>query len=213
MSAKKPKRARTEREREQHKIQMRALRAADPEKAKRVAARYREKNREKVRAGNRGQYRKNRERRLAYAKAYITGNPWVKRASALSRNKGRYNEWKRRWRRANVERDRAARARYYRAHRFAAKLTGMNRRARKLAAGGLFSKADVAFLMTKQRGRCAHFWCRVNVRKAYHIDHIIPLSAAGRNDRRNLQILCPFCNLSKGALHPIDYAQRHGLLL
>jgi 5-methylcytosine-specific restriction endonuclease McrA len=46
-----------------------------------------------------------------------------------------------------------------------------------------------------------------------HVDHILPLALGGDNRRKNIQLLCPTCNLSKGAHHPIDHAQRNGLLL
>ena len=46
-----------------------------------------------------------------------------------------------------------------------------------------------------------------------HVDHIIPLSKQGRNDRRNLQLLCVSCNLKKHARDPIDHAKSLGMLL
>lgn len=32
-----------------------------------------------------------------------------------------------------------------------------------------------------------------------HLDHIVPLSRGGTNDTSNLRLLCPRCNISKGA--------------
>ena len=32
-----------------------------------------------------------------------------------------------------------------------------------------------------------------------HIDHILPLSRGGENVDDNAQLLCPYCNLSKGS--------------
>ena len=32
-----------------------------------------------------------------------------------------------------------------------------------------------------------------------HVDHIVPVSAGGGNEPENLQALCAFCNISKGA--------------
>lgn len=35
----------------------------------------------------------------------------------------------------------------------------------------------------------------------------------GANDKSNIQLLCPHCNLSKGAKHPVDFMQERGMLL
>lgn len=35
-------------------------------------------------------------------------------------------------------------------------------------------------------------------RRAFHIDHIIPVFFGGETKADNLQLLCPKCNLSKG---------------
>lgn len=83
----------------------------------------------------------------------------------------------------------------------------------KEKAGGRHTSDDIAFLMKAQSGKCAHEWCRKDIRNKRHLDHIIPIALGGLNDRRNLQILCPTCNLKKSAKHPIDFAQQNGLLL
>jgi len=41
----------------------------------------------------------------------------------------------------------------------------------------------------------------------------MPLSRGGSNDKYNLQLLCPTCNLKKSAKDPIDFAQENGNLL
>lgn len=40
-----------------------------------------------------------------------------------------------------------------------------------------------------------------------------PLARGGTNQRTNLQLLCPPCNLSKSAKDPIDFMQSRGFLL
>lgn len=118
-----------------------------------------------------------------------------------------------RYRAANVEKERA-RVRAFKAAnpQFNAINCG-RRRARKIGAAGKFTAADVSALSELQRGKCAHSWCRVPLKDGHHIDHVMPLARGGSNDRRNLQLLCPACNMKKHAKHPIDFAQENGLLL
>jgi 5-methylcytosine-specific restriction endonuclease McrA len=86
-----------------------------------------------------------------------------------------------------------------------------NYRARRSGAGGRHSAEDVAVLMQLQKGKCA--CCRASVADEYHVDHVLPLALGGTSDRENLQLLCPPCNMSKGAKHPVEFANQRGLLL
>ena len=67
--------------------------------------------------------------------------------------------------------------------------------------------------MKMQGGKCAHLWCRKNLKDGYHVDHRIALARGGSNDKKNLQLLCPPCNIKKHAKDPIDFAQQNGMLL
>lgn len=62
-----------------------------------------------------------------------------------------------------------------------------------------------------QKWKCAI--CRCSVRKHYHLDHIMPLALGGAHEPKNLQLLCPSCNVRKNAKHPIQYMQERGFLL
>lgn len=84
------------------------------------------------------------------------------------------------------------------------------RRARKLAAGGTFTAAQITELYHKQRGKCA--CCAVKLGTAFHRDHKIPLSSGGSNDITNIELLCGPCNLAKSDMDPIDWANKRGLL-
>ena len=84
------------------------------------------------------------------------------------------------------------------------------RRSRKMGADGWFTSRDIASIRVKQRGRCA--LCRVPLRKQ-HIDHVIPLARGGTNYPKNIQLLCPTCNVRKSAKDPIVFSQEMGLLL
>jgi hypothetical protein len=81
-----------------------------------------------------------------------------------------------------------------------------NRRARKMAAGGEYTKEDVQLLYQSQKGLC--WWCSEPVGNAYHVDHRIPLSKGGSNDPRNLCISCPTCNTSKNDKLPHEWNGR-----
>lgn len=87
----------------------------------------------------------------------------------------------------------------------------MNRRARLANAGGKCTKRDIEFLKDKQSMKCAT--CKTCLIKAgMHIDHVIPIFLGGTGDLLNLQLLCPTCNRRKGKMHPIDWANKNGLL-
>lgn len=86
-----------------------------------------------------------------------------------------------------------------------------NRRAKQRASDGQHTAEDIADILRLQRAKCAY--CRVSIRSAYHVDHIIAIANGGSNDRRNIQLLCPPCNMHKNAADPIAHAQRIGLLI
>lgn len=75
----------------------------------------------------------------------------------------------------------------------------------KLPAGAL------ARIFAAQKGRCAI--CRVSIRTRRHLDHVVPLARGGEHAPRNLQYLCPPCNLTKNSRDPIDFMRSLGRLL
>lgn len=152
-------------------------------------------------AGKCAAYRaKNRERINARKRAYIQENMALilkKNAGYAAKNPERVRGWKQKWKREN---------------RLAGAIHAQTRRARKVSVGGTFTKADVETLQIQQRNKCAAPWCRRPLEK-FHVDHIVPLALGGSNDRLNLQLLCPLCNVQKGYRDPIVHAQRMGCLL
>lgn len=75
-------------------------------------------------------------------------------------------------------------------------------------------KAWTRLILVLQGGRCASPACRKKFGKGgFHRDHIKPVALGGSDNRRNIQLLCPPCNLAKGALDPIDFVQSLGLLI
>jgi len=85
------------------------------------------------------------------------------------------------------------------------------RRARILAAEGEFTAEQIEDLYRKQRGWCA--CCKVKkLGRKFHRDHKIPLTLGGSNDILNIELLCAKCNLEKGKMDPIDWANKRGML-
>jgi 5-methylcytosine-specific restriction endonuclease McrA len=155
----------------------------------------------------------NLDRCAGYTRAYRERNPEAKeRAKAVRANrKPRERELERkRYQRdhekmlAKNEAYRKARPDIYAAH-------ARNRRALAKQAEGCHTATEIAALYQRQRGRCAN--CKASLKPGYHADHIVPLVRGGSNWIANIQLLCPPCNMRKGALHPIEWAQREGRLV
>jgi 5-methylcytosine-specific restriction endonuclease McrA len=91
------------------------------------------------------------------------------------------------------------------------RLNDHKRRIREIENRGVVSKDIGVRLLKAQRGKCAI--CLKAIKRKYELDHIVPISRGGRHDDLNLQLLCPFCNRSKGAKDPIAYMQSKGFLL
>ena len=85
------------------------------------------------------------------------------------------------------------------------------RNTRKKELGGNFDVIDIKRLFSLQQGKCVA--CRCDISGGYHVDHIIPVSLGGHSNPENLQLLCPFCNVSKSNRHPVDFMQSRGFLL
>jgi 5-methylcytosine-specific restriction endonuclease McrA len=87
----------------------------------------------------------------------------------------------------------------------------MNRRARMKGAQGSHTGQEVLDLLKSQKSLCVY--CRISLKKKYHKDHIVALAKGGTNDIKNIQLLCPTCNMRKNAKDPVRFAQEMGMLL
>ena len=146
-------------------------------------------------------YQRHKLKRNAECKAYAI------------ENKDAIAEAKRKYREKNLDSIREKVAKNRAAGKFLAhnKQGKARRRARRLSAGGFHSVKDIRNLKVIQKGKCAV--CRTSIVEKYHLDHIMPLALGGDNSKENLQLLCPTCNLQKGAKHPIDFMKSKGFLL
>lgn len=86
-----------------------------------------------------------------------------------------------------------------------------NRSRRREQKGGRLPRGTIPRIGEQQGWRCAV--CRVSIKETYHADHISPLARGGLHVARNIQLLCPPCNLSKGAKDPADFMRQRGLLV
>jgi 5-methylcytosine-specific restriction endonuclease McrA len=81
-----------------------------------------------------------------------------------------------------------------------------NNRAIRRKAEGKHTAADIRAIFDRQGGLCAS--CQEILfesgKQKYHVDRIMPIALGGSSWPANLQCLCPFCSLSKGAKHPDD---------
>ncbi|NIM21237.1 MAG: hypothetical protein GTN64_02265 [Candidatus Latescibacteria bacterium] len=135
---------------------------------------------------NKDTERVNELKRLSYRRCFDK-NPEHYRSERRSwweKNKQKARESNKKWAQAN----RLKKREYCRAYQ-----------ARK--KGAVVEAIDREVVFRRSGGRCqicGNFLDK-NGRNGWHLDHIVPLSAGGEHSMRNVQALCPVCNLSKGA--------------
>lgn len=164
---------------------------------------YREKNADLI---------KERTRKAYYARSEEKRRKDLEASRALrARLRDYFNERTRERRKEKRAEHLESKKRYYRRNKDVHFAQGARRRAKFRSAEGDHSGQDRIRLRKIQKNKCAY--CGVKLGKGGHLDHIKPLALGGSNWPSNLQWLCEPCNLSKGALDPVDFAQKRGLLL
>jgi 5-methylcytosine-specific restriction endonuclease McrA len=109
---------------------------------------------------------------------------------------------------ANPSKYREASKQYYLNNKPKCFIKRDRRRVMASLAPGCYLASHVVLLQNAQHAQCVY--CRVSIKDAQHIDHIMPLSKGGCNWPQNLQILCPTCNFKKGAKHPDSFEEEIG---
>lgn len=66
---------------------------------------------------------------------------------------------------------------------------------KKSTDDGTVTVEAIKEMMIEQGGVCVI--CKCDIENNYHIDHIRPLAKKGIHSISNIQLLCPFCNISK----------------
>lgn len=166
-------------------------------------------NKEKINAKNAEYYSKNTEKVLSRCSAYKSkNNAAIKEKAALYRkeNHAQVTEARIRFRKEHPETVAAQNKKWEIAHPGHSKIRTMNRRAKRISAGGKVSDAIFDLLFAEQGGRCVY--CKIDLSTVTpHLDHIMPLALNGPNTDDNMQLLCGKCNRRKGAKHPDEFAR------
>lgn len=118
----------------------------------------------------------------------------------------RKKETERIWKEAHKEEVRTAKKQWKKDHPIKNRLDCHKRRVRLKRNMGICTPEDIYLQYKGQKGRC--WWCKGKLNGKYHIDHRIPLAKGGIHDRSNIVLACQYCNQSKHAKTPQEFAGR-----
>lgn len=156
-----------------------------------VEARYRENNRETVRASVRAHYRKTIDKQRDRSKINYRNNKAYyneRNATNWKNKRSQYLIAARKW----AQSDRG-------------KYSIAMKNARRRAATKNFIDFKILHsLITTFNGLCA--WCLLN--KSNTFDHIMPIALNGQHVIGNLVPSCRSCNSKKGAQHPVIWSKK-----
>jgi 5-methylcytosine-specific restriction endonuclease McrA len=140
-----------------------------------------------------------------YCRKYARKRHWENRDQIIQKT--------REWRINNPEKQKELNKKWNERNPEAKRLYENKRRSRKKGAGGSHTIKQLREMLIRQNFKCVY--CKCDVSKSYHIDHIVPISRGGNNAIENIQILCVDCNQSKHNKMPEDFllvlSKRKGL--
>ena len=173
---------------------------------KRYQKEYRIKYKEELSEKNKIRHVKNKERNNKISREYYQKNKEELLAESIKyyhNNKDRIKASKKEYRKLNY---------VIKRERLRSQANRMNRRASGIKEIRI---TTIRRVIKKYNSKC--YWCDIYIdtkkKKSFHIDHYIPLSKGGANSEENLVLSCPFCNMSKGAKDPLEFAISKGKLL
>ncbi len=162
---------------------------------------YAELNKEKTAKQHKEYYKNNQEKIDSYQKQYYEKNKKriIKNArESVLRNKEHIQTYKKEYyitNRAEILAGFKERAKLPE-RKLQHRLSGNKRIAlKKSTEDGTITPQAIKDMMIEQDGKCV--LCDCDIRDKYHMDHIKPLAKGGEHRLVNIQLLCPFCNISK----------------
>lgn len=135
----------------------------------------------------------------------------IRLAAWVKDNQEKSNTYKSAWAKRNAAKVRSKNKSHRQANRGLYKSYSQNRRARKLASGGVLSRGLAEKLFRLQKGKCP--CCALPLGDDYHMDHKMPLALGGSNTDYNIQLLRATCNQKKSSKHPGDFMRSRGFLI
>lgn len=174
---------------------------------KESAQEWRVKNADKLKEQNAAWHATNKERRNAEQRERDKARYWADPEKARARIKNQRTAdpeatraKERAYRATRADKAQASTKAWIAKHPEYLRQRNANIKAKRRAVPGKLSRGYIKKLYAIQQGVCA--CCETELMDGYHLDHIMPVSLGGTHTDDNVQLLCPPCNLRKGAKHP-----------